>query len=58
MSTAAPSQPIINTDLVLLDVDAGSDKEAVIGRLVNRLADAGRASDVEGLTAATMKQRV
>jgi fructose PTS system EIIBC or EIIC component len=26
----------------------------VIGRLVNRLADAGRASDVEGLTAATM----
>jgi fructose PTS system EIIBC or EIIC component len=54
MSTAAPSQPIINTDLVLLDVDAGSDKQTVIGRLVNRLADAGRASDVEGLTAATM----
>jgi PTS system fructose-specific IIC component len=45
---------IISTDLVLLDVDAGGDKEAVIGRLVNRLADAGRASDSEGLLAAAM----
>ena len=33
---------IINTDLVLLDVDAGADKQAVIGQLVNRLAAAGR----------------
>ena len=48
------TQPIINTDLVLLDVDAGADKEAVIGRLVNRLADAGRTTDSEGLIAAAM----
>ena len=46
--------PIINTDLVLLDVDAGADKEAVIGQLVNRLADAGRTTDSEGLIAAAM----
>jgi fructose PTS system EIIBC or EIIC component len=54
MSTSAPSQPIINTDLVLLDVDAGADKEAVIGLLVNRLADAGRTTDTDGLIAAAM----
>jgi len=54
MSTSAPSQPIIGTDLVLLDVDAGADKEAVIGRLVNRLADAGRTTDTDGLIAAAM----
>jgi len=52
--TSTASQPIINTDLVLLDVDAGADKEAVIGRLVSRLADAGRTTDPDGLTAATM----
>jgi fructose PTS system EIIBC or EIIC component len=46
--------PIINTDLVLLDVDAGGDKQAVIGRLVNRLADAGRTHDTDGLIAAAM----
>src|SRR5262245_7814338 len=46
--------PIINTDLVLLDVDAGGDKETVIGRLVNRLADAGRTHDTDGLIAAAM----
>jgi fructose PTS system EIIBC or EIIC component len=46
--------PIINTDLVLLDVDAGADKETVIGRLVNRLADAGRTHDTDGLIAAAM----
>jgi PTS system fructose-specific IIC component len=46
--------PIINTDLVLLDVDAGNDKAAVIGRLVNRLADAGRTQDTDGLIAAAM----
>ena len=45
---------IINADLVLLDVDAGSEKQAVIGSLVNRLADAGRTSDTEGLIAAAM----
>jgi PTS system fructose-specific IIC component len=52
MSTS--TQPIINTDLVLLDVDAGADKQSVISRLVNRLADVGRATDAAGLTAATM----
>jgi PTS system fructose-specific IIC component len=45
---------IINTDLVLLDVDAGGDKRAVISRLVNRLADAGRTRDTEGMLAAAM----
>ena len=46
--TSSTSQPIINTDLVLLDVDAGADKETVIGRLVDRLADAGRTTDTDG----------
>ena len=46
--------PIINTDLVLLDIDAGADKQAVIGRLVNRLADTGRTQDSDGLIAAAM----
>ncbi len=45
---------IINTDLVLLDVDAGGDKQSVIGRLVHRLADAGRTRDTEGLIGAAM----
>ncbi len=48
------SQPIINTDLVLLDVDVDGDKQTVIGRLVNRLAEAGRTNDTEGLIAAAM----
>ncbi|AGB20502.1 PTS system D-fructose-specific IIABC component (F1P-forming), Frc family [Mycobacterium sp. JS623] len=46
--------PVINTDLVLLDVDAGGDKQTVIGRLVNRLADAGRTHDTDGLIAAAL----
>ena len=45
---------IISTDLVLLDVDAGADKESVIGRLAGRLADSGRVSDREALQAAAM----
>jgi PTS system fructose-specific IIC component len=52
--TSTASQPIINTDLVLLDIDAGGDKQAVIGRLVNGLADAGRTTDTEGLIAAAL----
>ncbi len=52
--TSTASRPIIDADLVLLDVDAGADKQAVIGRLVGRLADAGRTSDPDGLTAAAM----
>jgi len=45
---------IINTDLVLLDADAGDDKQAVIRRLVQRLADSGRSTDADGLFAAAM----
>ena len=45
---------IISTDLVLLDVDAGADKQSVIGRLVTRLASAGRTTDPDGLVAAAM----
>jgi len=45
---------IITTDLVAIDVDAGADKEAVIGLLAARLADAGRSSDGAGLVAAAM----
>jgi PTS system fructose-specific IIC component len=49
-----PSQPVTTAALVLLDVDAGADKEAVIGRLARALADGGRATDVDGLRAAVM----
>ena len=45
---------ITTTDLVALDVDAGGDKEAVIGLLADRLAAAGRATDRAGLVAAAM----
>ena len=38
-----PPAPITGTDVVLLDADAGSTKEAVIGRLAGMLADSGRA---------------
>ena len=46
--------PIITTDLVAMDVDADGDKEAVIGLLAARLADAGRATDRDGLVTAAM----
>src|SRR6478752_4749091 len=52
--TSTASRPIIDADLVLLDVDAGADKRSVIGRLVGRLADAGRTHDADGLVAAAM----
>ncbi|MDT5148335.1 MAG: fructose system or component [Mycobacterium sp.] len=45
---------IITTDLVTIDVNAGGDKEAVINLLAGRLADAGRATDRDGLAAAAM----
>jgi PTS system fructose-specific IIC component len=48
------TQPIITDDLVLLDVDAGSDKEAVISRLAAALDGAGRTSDTDGLVGAAM----
>jgi PTS system fructose-specific IIC component len=52
MTHAAPS--IINTELVLLDVDAGGDKEAVIGALADRLTDAGRVTDRDTLLTAAL----
>jgi fructose PTS system EIIBC or EIIC component len=52
--TSTASRPIIDAGLVLLDVDAGADKRAVIGRLVGSLAEAGRTTDPDGLTAAAM----
>jgi PTS system fructose-specific IIC component len=52
--TSTASRPIIDADLILLDVDAGADKQSVIGRLVGSLADAGRTTDAEGLIAAAM----
>ena len=39
--------PIITTDLVALDVDAGGDKESGNRLLAGRLADAGRSVEVE-----------
>jgi len=45
---------IIDTGLVLLDIDAGSDKEEVIGRLATLIADAGRADDAAGLQQAAL----
>jgi PTS system fructose-specific IIC component len=49
-----PSQPVTEANLVLLDVDAGADKAAVIGRLAGQLADAGRTGDRDGLRDAAM----
>jgi PTS system fructose-specific IIC component len=49
-----PDQPVTTRDLVLLDVDAGADKEAVIGRLAQALADGGRSGDRDGLRDAAM----
>ena len=40
---------IISTDLVELDVDFGSDTTEVITNLAKVVADAGRATDAEGL---------
>lgn len=48
------THPIITPGLVLLDVDAGGDKEAVITRLVRALAGAGRTTDTDGLVGAAM----
>jgi PTS system fructose-specific IIC component len=49
-----PTPPVTTSDLVLLDIDAGRDKEAVIGRLAGALAGAGRSTDRDGLVAAAM----
>ena len=47
-------QPLITPDLVALDADLGDDKDAVIRGLAERLAAAGRSSDVDGLVADVM----
>jgi PTS system fructose-specific IIC component len=52
MTHTAP--PIINTELVLLDVDAGGDKEAVIDALAERLSDTHRVTDKATLTTAAL----
>lgn len=46
--------PIITRDLVLLDAAVDGDKQAVITRLVETLAGAGRTNDAEGLVGAAM----
>lgn len=48
-------QPVTTADLVLLDIDAGADKAAVIGRLARQAADAGRCTDPDGLTGAALE---
>lgn len=53
MSTPTAS-PIITTDLVVLDTDAGGEKSAVIGRLAERLSAAGRTTDPDGLVGAAL----
>lgn len=46
--------PIITRDLVLLDAAIEGDKQAVITRLVDTLASAGRTQDAQGLVDAAM----
>jgi PTS system fructose-specific IIC component len=45
---------ITTAELVALDVDAGGDKEAVIGLLADLVNGAGRTSDRDGLVAAAL----
>ena len=49
-------QPVTTADLVLLDIDAGADKAAVIGRLARQAAGAGRCTDPDGLTGAALER--
>ena len=46
--------PIITSDLVALDVDAGPDKQNVIELLAGRLAAAGRTTNRDGLVEAAL----
>ncbi|MEX7474272.1 fructose-specific PTS transporter subunit EIIC [Mycobacterium adipatum] len=48
------SPPVITTDLVLLDADAGADKQSVIARIAGLLVGAGRTAEPDGLIAAAM----
>lgn len=54
MTSSTGSPPIITRDLVLLDAAVDGDKQAVITRLVDTLARAGRTDDAEGLVGAAM----
>ena len=54
MPTTDATHPVITTDLVLLDTDAGPDSQSVITRIATLLADAGRTGDTDGLVAAAM----
>ena len=45
---------LITTDLVALDADLGADKSAVVRRLAELVADAGRATGADGLHADAM----
>lgn len=54
MSKNPATTPIISTDLVLLDGDGGSTREAVISRLGAMVADAGRADDGAALLLAAL----
>ncbi|MCV7194415.1 PTS fructose transporter subunit IIABC [Mycolicibacterium brumae] len=51
-----PSPPVTTPDLVLLGVDAGADKEAVIARLAAQAAAAGRCDDPKGLAGAAAER--
>lgn len=53
MTSSTPG-PIITRDLVLLDASVDGDKQAVITRLVEALAAAGRTGDAAGLIGAAM----
>jgi PTS system fructose-specific IIC component len=46
--------PIITSDLVALDVDAGPDKQTVIELLAARMAETGRATNGNGLVEAAL----
>ncbi|MDZ4267931.1 MAG: fructose-specific PTS transporter subunit EIIC [Mycobacterium sp.] len=54
MTSSTSSPPIITADLVLLDTDVDGDKQAVIARMANTFAAAGRTNDAEGLIGAAM----
>ena len=54
MTSSTSSPPIITTDLVLLDTDVEGDKQAVITRMANSFAAAGRTNDADGLIGAAM----
>ncbi|MCV7053709.1 PTS fructose transporter subunit IIABC [Mycolicibacterium gilvum] len=53
MTSSTPG-PIITRDMVLLDASVDGDKQAVIARLVDALAAAGRTGDAAGLVGAAM----